>query len=133
MWATNARSIASVQALQYSLTFQRLPPSKSNDALGLDQSDKNQVITLLTISWENASDNDRVNAAAQLFISDVDKVAESMGLGNKYRYLPYCASFQDPIGGYGPASVKQLKATSKKYDPHSLFQRAAYGGFELYR
>jgi hypothetical protein len=35
------------------------------------------------------------------------------------------------IAGYGEESVSKLRATSKKYDPEGLFQKAVPGGFKL--
>ena len=54
-----------------------------------------------------------------------------MGAYNTYLYLNYAASFQDPIAGYGNASVSMLQAVSKKYDPDQLFQKQVPGGFKL--
>ncbi|KAH7323838.1 hypothetical protein BKA65DRAFT_567753 [Rhexocercosporidium sp. MPI-PUGE-AT-0058] len=46
-------------------------------------------------------------------------------------YLNYAEKYQDPIPGYGAASVKKLKAARKKYDPDQFFPKLVKGGFKL--
>jgi hypothetical protein len=57
--------------------------------------------------------------------------AQTLGVDDPYLYLNYAASWQDPINSYGPASVANLQAVSRKYDPSGVFQKQVPGGFKL--
>ena len=55
-----------------------------------------------------------------------------MGLLHEFEYLNYADSSQDPIASYGADNVERLRATSRKYDPHGVFQKQVPGGFKLW-
>ena len=124
--------------LVFSMTFQAIPSvitSKSaqtgGNALGMDGS-KNRVLTLITISWVNADDDARINAAAKNFFGKADAAAVPKGLKEDWIYLNYAAQWQDPIGSYGPENVAKLQNISKVYDPSGVFQTQVTGGYKLF-
>ncbi|KAL6721082.1 hypothetical protein ACLMJK_000182 [Lecanora helva] len=132
------QSLADVKNLTFSLSFQPLPQTvigygiaNGGNALGLDRSDGDLVNVLLTVQWAEAGDDDRINQAAKDLFKKAEAASKSLGTYNPYLYLNYAADFQDPIAGYGAASVANLKAVSKKYDPTQLLQKQLPGGFKL--
>ena len=132
------QSIQNVDGLVFSLSFQALPQlvigygqANGGNALGLDRSDGDLVNTLLTIQWNETSDDAAINNAAQSLFSQAEAASKSFNTYNPYLYLNYAADFQNPIAGYGAASVATLKTVSKKYDPGQLFQKQVPGGFKL--
>ncbi|ORY10255.1 hypothetical protein BCR34DRAFT_486021, partial [Clohesyomyces aquaticus] len=58
--------------------------------------------------------------------------ARKRELYQSYLYLNYAVPWQKPLEGYGAQSLDRLRASSRKYDPKDLFQRAAPGGFQLW-
>lgn len=66
-------------------------------------------------------------------INAIEQATKAAGVFNKYKYLNYAASFQDPIGGYGNKSVAEMRRVSREYDPQGFFQMGVPGGFKLAR
>lgn len=64
-------------------------------------------------------------------IEQIDAFALEHGTGHRYRYLNYCAAWQNPFEGYGEENLKFLRSVSKEVDPEGLFQRGCGGGFKL--
>lgn len=135
---STAQPLRGISNFKWSLSYQPEPTvvtSKASgtggNSLGLDPSDGNIFNVLLTASWDNASDDAAVNAAAQSLFSQAAAKAKSLGVYNEYLYLNYAAPWQDPIKGYGTAAKSSLQAASKKYDPSQTFQKNVPGGFKL--
>ena len=135
---TALQPIKLVAGLVYSLSFQPLPTAITTKAtaanpnsLGLDASDGNLVLTLITITWSLATDDTAVNAAANNFLKAAKAASASAGKSNEYVYLNYAAPGQDPIAGYGVANQADLRRVSRKYDPDQIFQKAVPGAFKL--
>ena len=68
---------------------------------------------------------------ANKLLSDANGIAKDMGLLQKFQYINYADPGQDPIGSYGAANVRRLKAVSWKYDAKGIFQKQVPGGFKL--
>ncbi|KAI4185860.1 MAG: hypothetical protein L6R41_003874 [Letrouitia leprolyta] len=135
---TALQPIKSVLGLVYSLSFQPLPvaiytksTSGNPNSLGLDASDGNLALALLTVTWTLASDDAAVTAAANAWLKAAKAASIKEGKGNEYVYLNYAAPGQDPIAGYGSGNRAGLRVVSKKYDSSQIFQRAVMGGFKL--
>lgn len=127
-----------VTNLVFSLSFQPLPQivigygaANGGNSLGLGPSDGDLVNVLLTIQWAETSDDAAINNVAQSLFAQAETASKSFGTYNPYLYLNYAAQFQNPIAGYGAASVANLQEVSKKYDPGQLFQKQLPGGFKL--
>ena len=132
------QGIQDVQNLTFSLSFQPLPQivigygiANGGNSLGLDSSDGDLVNVLLTVQWAQTSDDAAVNKAAQDLFTQAEAASKSFNTYNPYLYLNYAADFQNPIAGYGAASIANLNAVSKKYDSDQLFQKQVPGGFKL--
>lgn len=59
-----------------------------------------------------------------------DTAAKAGGL-RRFKYLNYADPNQDVLGSYGEENLAFLRATSRKYDPHGVFQKKVPGGFKL--
>ncbi|KAH7029081.1 oxidoreductase FAD-binding protein [Microdochium trichocladiopsis] len=136
---TNVNSISGISGIKYSLSFQPIPTvinskaaASGGNSLGLDASDGNLMNMLLTVTWDNKSDDATVESAAKNLFAQANTKAKSLGKFHEYLYLNYAAKWQDPISGYGADSKAKLQAASKKYDPAGLFQKNVPGGFKLF-
>lgn len=133
------QSIANIEDLTFSISFQPepepilVPLSNANggNSLGLTVSDGDLINVLLTVQWNQTSDDAAVKAAAQSLFSQAETFSKANGYYNPYLYLNYAAEWQAPLEGYGNASVTVLKEVSKRYDPRQLFQTQVPGGFKL--
>jgi hypothetical protein len=131
LFNTSTAQVAGVTDVGYFLIMQPTPILTGQNSLGLNPSDERLVICLLSISYTDASDDTTVINAAKLFFTNVNALATQLGVNRNYIYLNYAGPFQNPIASYGAANVAHLKAASKKYDPHGLFQTGVPGGFKL--
>ncbi|KAH8597092.1 hypothetical protein B0O99DRAFT_650999 [Bisporella sp. PMI_857] len=120
LFTTSTSQVASVLGINYFLIYHPSPALTGQNILGHNPADKSLVILQLSISYTNATDDNKVAYAAKSFFA------------NEFIYLNYGAPFQDLISGYGAANKAKLQAASKKYDPVGLFQKAAPGGFKLF-
>lgn len=100
--------------------------------MGLDNRNESLVLCLLAPFWPNEADSPAMIAGTKSLIASIEKEAKAEGLYHDYKYLNYAASFQNPIASYGPKAVTKLKAVSRKYDPHGLFQTGVPGGFKVF-
>lgn len=132
------QDIQDVKNLTFSLSFQPLPQTvigygiaNGGSSLGLGTDDGDIVNVLLTVQWAKTSDDAAINNAAKSLFTQAEAASKSFNTYNPYLYLNYAAEFQNPIAGYGAASVANLQAVSKKYDPNQLFQKQVPGGFKL--
>lgn len=90
------------------------------------------MLTLLSLYWQDPSDDERVNAGAESWLKQSDAEAANRGLKNPWIYLNYAHSSQKPIDGYREANKAKLQEVSKKYDPSGVFQKNVPGGFKLF-
>ena len=85
------------------------------------------------ISWQHATDSERMRQATWDFSQKADDYARSVNKMGKWLYLNYCSEKQDPISSYGTENIKRLRAVSKKYDPTGVFQRQVKRGYKLFK
>jgi hypothetical protein len=118
------------------MTYQSIPPPKSATSLfpfKTLEDTSNLVLMLLSVYSPHQSDYAVLQQSSKEFVDNVEALLKKPGNGgvSPYKYLNYAASFQDPISGYGDKTVKELKATAKKYDPQGFFQNVVKGGYKL--
>ncbi|TGO49557.1 hypothetical protein BOTNAR_0427g00030 [Botryotinia narcissicola] len=135
-----AASVEDIKGMRWTLTYWRIHDSitakstaSGGNSTGLDTSQGSLVLCILTYSWEDKSDDERMDGTARRFIEEVDECSKSAGLFNRYKYVNYSAGYQDPISGYGDEMKSNLQAVSKKYDPEGFFQTGVPGGFKISR
>jgi len=85
----------------------------------------------LSITWNNAAKDALVNRVAENLIDAIKQATKAAMISNRYKYLKYAASFQDPIRRYSNESVAEMRRVSGKYNPKGFFQTAVPGGFKL--
>jgi len=131
-------TLSSVLGLTFTVSFQPQPQiiirkqrETGGNALGLEDTFKDLVNVLLTVTYRRASDDERVNTAARELFDRAILAAKSAGVWDRYLYLNYAAPFQRPIDSYGPASLAFLQRVSQRYDREGLFQDGVPGGFKL--
>jgi hypothetical protein len=132
LWNDSINIVSNVTGLQYSMNFQRMPTyvAGNTNSLGLSPGDGPLTLLQISVTWKLASDDTFMKTAVQNLMASMEKETKG-GVFNRFKYLNYAASFQDPLDGYGPASKSKLITASKKYDPTGVFQKALPGGFKL--
>lgn len=132
-------NIKMVTGLRWSVTFQSLPKiiySKAlktgGNALGLEDGEDDLIILLLSSTWDLSTDDAKMYDTAKTLFGRVQKRAQEMGVDHDFIYLNYADRGQDPIKGYGEASVEMLNDVAAQYDPKGLWQsKQVPGGFKL--
>nr|POF06957.1 bifunctional solanapyrone synthase [Quercus suber] len=101
----------------WSLIFQPLTAAVTHrgspNVLGLESRHPNDtvIIVLVAVSWIDSEDDELVRRVAGDIITTGDQMAQSKGTADRYRYLNYAASDQDPIGSYGWANKQHLQTS----------------------
>ena len=138
-WKSTAASLAKVAGLTFTMLNQHLLPIVINktaglggNSLGLDGADGPLILSLLSITWANAADDNTVTAAAKSLIEQIEIAAKERGVYNQYKYLNYADAGQAVFDGYGHANRAYLQAMSRLYDPRGFFQTRVPGGFKLF-
>ena len=128
-----------VAGLVFSFSFQPEPTiildasaEAGGNSLGLTVEDGPLFNFLMTLTWDNAEDDQLVDQKARDFYNQAERKAQELGVQQKFIYLNYAAQWQDPISGYGEEVVKRLQHVSRKYDPTGAFQKQVPGGFKLF-
>ncbi|KAG9380885.1 FAD binding domain containing protein [Pyrenophora tritici-repentis] len=128
----NATRILPALALQV-LTQPIIEKTHSNggNVLGLDPKGGPLLLALISISWADSADDERLHQ----FTARVEKravaAAKAKGKHNDYIYMNYGSQYQDVVAGYGSANKARMIAVSHKYDPHGVFQQLQPGYFKL--
>jgi hypothetical protein len=138
-WDAIINSTDTIPGLKsWSFTFEPLPTvytkyGKKNggNSLGTTPQDGNAMILLLSPAWNNTSSDQLVANTARRLIDGANDVAKAMGMLHQFQYLNYAGPGQHPLASYGSRNVASLKAVSRKYDPHGVFQQQVPGGFKL--
>jgi hypothetical protein len=140
LWNATIPTLAVVPGIQYSITYQPIPPAMTSksaplggNSLGLESLDRALVLVLLTAAWEDLSNDVLVETTTRDLINKIDARARATGQYYRFKYLNYAYSGQDIFDGYGAANKAKLRATSRKYDHFGIFQNAVPGGFKLFR
>lgn len=91
------------------------------------------VLLLISVYSPHEEDYKLLQKRSREFIAAVEAKLREPGNGgvSPYKYLNYAASWQNPISGYGAATVAEMRSTAKKYDPQGFFQKVVTGGYKL--
>ncbi|KAI0394221.1 putative oxidoreductase [Xylariaceae sp. FL0594] len=131
--------LQNITGIMWAVNIEALPPQlyrhggADTNALGLTKHDRTLGIFLISPSWTNAEDDEKVYAAARSLIGDVERKARSLGVYDPYIYLNYAAPWQKVIRSYGAENVKRLQKLRDKFDPHEVFTKKVPGGFKIPR
>jgi len=105
---------------------------QGGNVLGLDQADGDLLNLLVTVTWNNTSDDALIVNTTKDIFARAEAKAKQLGVTHPYLYLNYAAKWQDPISGYGVQNKAFLQSVSKTYDPSGRFQKNVPGGFKLF-
>lgn len=124
-------SISDVEGLVLDFLMQPHPVTNGTNSLGLSPNVTDRVLVDIGAAYNNAADDDTVDAAVQGTFDQHVQILQDAGLFLNFTYLNYAGTNQDPIGTYG--DLPALQGVSKRYDPHGIFQTAVPGGFKLFK
>jgi hypothetical protein len=130
--------VLDVADLQPSLSLQVLTDpiiektaARGGNVLGLNPKDGPLMLALVTITWSDKADDDRMHKYAAKVMERAVAAAKAKGKDHPYLYMNYASPYQNPVAGYGATNQEKLKAISKKYDPKGVFERLQPGYFKL--
>ncbi|KAK4235969.1 bifunctional solanapyrone synthase [Achaetomium macrosporum] len=130
-WAERAAAVHRKTGANQTFVLQPLTPNlvqqgidKGGNPLGLRPSNLSWWTTL--IDWRDAADDDIVRGVSIATTEEWKKRS-----GERFLYMNDCSRDQNPLPGYGADNVAKLRAVSRKYDPHQVFQRLQQDGFLL--
>ncbi|KAK4213722.1 6-hydroxy-D-nicotine oxidase [Rhypophila decipiens] len=105
--------------------------TRGGNSLGLEGADHDSILWWLVPRWTDAASDAIVHAAVKSWVDQVQQVANELGTADPFIYNNHAAYFQKPMCGYGTETLKFLRAVSKKYDPHQVFQKLVPGGHKV--
>ncbi|KAJ1305446.1 hypothetical protein OPQ81_000456 [Rhizoctonia solani] len=109
----------------------RASEKKGGNVLGLKPANDPLMVVSYQFTWERSEDDNEVYAAIDKLVADSTGVARSQGRLERYIYLNYAGSKQQPIESYGPDQVEFLRKVRAKYDPNRVFENLSRGGFKI--
>ncbi|RAQ53682.1 oxidoreductase FAD-binding protein [Aspergillus flavus] len=135
-WDSSLESVEGIPGMVWAISLEPLPPAiyarnASRNALGLADASGSLVVTLLSATWDDESDDEEVEKAARELFDNIDNDARKLGVYEPFVYLNYAAPWQDPISSYKSKNVQLLKRVSQDVDPKRVFQTNVPGGFKL--
>ncbi|OGM43868.1 FAD binding domain protein [Aspergillus bombycis] len=82
---------------------------------------KHSTVALLTVRWQQAEDDDRMNAFAAEWVKRATAATKDAGKHNPWLYINYASKGQDPFLGYGEANRQRLRRIQREVDPQGVF------------
>lgn len=132
IWKDGCRALAGIEGLQVQYLVQPQPVTNGTNALGQAVNETDLVIGLVTVGFDNASDEDKALNGLRRIVSAHVAVLQRAGLYIPFKYLNYADQSQEPFSSYGKQSQSFLRGVSRRYDPTGLFQTSVPGGFKLF-
>ncbi|KAF2012417.1 FAD-binding domain-containing protein [Aaosphaeria arxii CBS 175.79] len=100
--------------------------------LGLDNTlNEPHVLVSFSPVWTDVKHNDFVENLVRKTIEKIEGYARDHGTYHPYKYVNYCAAWQNPFESHGKENLDILRGISKQYDSEGFFQHACPGGFKL--
>lgn len=136
-WNASVPSIQDIAGVGWAIVLEPLPPAiygrhAEDNALGLTgRQGRPLMVILLSMTWSNEKDDDRVDAAGRALVGTIELAVGKLGALDPFVYLNYAASWQKPILGYGESSTERLIKVQREYDPSRVFTDRSPGGFKL--
>ena len=126
---------ANIKDLAFTLVFQPLLPDWARkgdkNPLGLQDFSEPLVVVGLNANWTDTKGDELVKMVTRQILEKVEAFALANKTGHRFKYLNYCAEWQEPFEGYGKDNLEFLRSVSRKYDSEGLFQKGCAGGFKL--
>ncbi|KAL4988714.1 hypothetical protein BDW68DRAFT_176682 [Aspergillus falconensis] len=135
-WKSSLPVIEDVRGIVWSISLEPLPPAiyaraPTKNAFGLLDTTGPQVVTLLSVSWEDEADDERVRNTARALFEGIEEDAHRLDSYEPFLYLNYAADWQDPISSYGKKSIEMLSKVRRDVDPNGVFREGMPGGFKI--
>ncbi|KAL4761201.1 FAD-binding oxidoreductase [Aspergillus foveolatus] len=135
-WKSSLPEIEDVRGIVWSVSLEPLPPAiyaraPTKNALGLSNTTGSQVVTLLSATWEDETDDERIHNTARVLFEGIEEDARRLNSYESFLYLNYAADWQDPIASYGEKSIELLRRVSRDVDLEGLFRKGMPGGFKI--
>ncbi|KAL5366281.1 hypothetical protein BJX96DRAFT_180588 [Aspergillus floccosus] len=110
--------------------FGQLSTKNMGNILGRGDMDKNCLLYLLFVSWDNRRDDHFFHDLGYRLIDSVRDYSREMGAGDEFIYLNYAGKAQNPLRSYGEDNLREILRVTKEYDPDRVFQIRVPGGFK---
>jgi hypothetical protein len=130
--------LATVAGLQASITFQ--PVTKSFLQKSVDSGGNPQGVDILrapffwqvlNFTWNLASDDSTVQAAADVITADINRILAKKSYSAKYLYMNDAGKGQRVFQSYPAANLRKLKLIRAKYDPLKIYTNLLVGGWKV--
>ncbi|QRW17403.1 FAD-binding domain protein [Rhizoctonia solani] len=138
IWRLTVDGLKETPGLASGIVYQAMSSSmihasdrKGGNVLGLKPAPNTRIIVSYLFSWSLEEDDEKVYETIAKLIAKSTGIAKSKGQLERYIYLNYAGSNQQPIESYGPAQVDFLRKVKSKYDPDSVFEILSCGGFKI--
>ncbi|KAG8728362.1 hypothetical protein FRC11_011226, partial [Ceratobasidium sp. 423] len=82
-------------------------------------------------TWALEADDEKIYASIDKLIAASLDIARSQGRLDRYIYLNYASTNQQPLQSYGSTQVDFLRKVKAKYDPNGVFEKLSRGGFKI--
>ncbi|KAL4969010.1 FAD-binding oxidoreductase [Aspergillus stella-maris] len=110
--------------------FAKIGNERGGNVLGLSE-DKNHILDLLWLTWDNPLDDSFFNWVGKTYISELESFAGSVGGDHPYIYLNYAGADQNPLRSYGEENLAFLQSVAGEVDPEGVFQEVLPWGFKV--
>jgi hypothetical protein len=107
------------------------PPSHDINCRLLSNADLALSGWLITVSWQNASDDEVVLAWHKKTLEAIHASNKAKGIASDFIYLNDAADYQKGYDGIPTANLARMKSIRAKYDPDLVFTKLCSGGFKL--
>jgi hypothetical protein len=138
LWNATVPETSDVRNISFAFSLEPLPLTllsksapRGGNLLNLANSSEPLVIWLLSATWGSGADDAKMLALCKKLWEGTEAAAKHLDAYHPFKYIGYAAKGQDVFSGYGAENVAFMQDTSRKYDPHQIFQRAVPGGFKL--
>ncbi|KAI5370384.1 putative FAD-binding domain, PCMH-type, FAD-binding, type PCMH, subdomain 2 [Septoria linicola] len=132
------RQFVSLPGFKLILNYQPAPAIQLErqgavDSLGPIQTEGNVVFIHWAVSYDQsvAEMDDAITETVQKLFKDANARAKQLGVYRSFIQPTYADSWQSPLEVRSKSTIKEMIATSKKYDPLQVFQKQVPGGFKL--
>lgn len=136
---SNIKNIESVKGATVMTSIQpitvnwlKAAKAAGGEPIGLDPANGAFIASLVICQWDDASDDDTMNAYATGVVDAIAAAAKKAGADYPFVYLNDAAKGQEVFKYYGGGtSLAKLKAIQRTYDPNGVFKRLEASGFKL--
>lgn len=86
---------------------------------------------VLNFTWNLASDDSTVQAAADVITADINRILAKKSYSATYLYMNDAGKGQRVFQSYPAANLRKLKLIRAKYDPLKIYTNLLVGGWKV--